>query len=130
MPDKNSRESRLFRDQPCRAAAGINLVAIQSGGLEVQCSRGGRNGAGRTDLGLGSGCIARPGCRLQPGAPARSQNARRWGVVQEACLRAFTFFGVYQAGDARTWVLKIMRNTSYTFVEKNRPAGSAMQPEL
>src|SRR5580658_554257 len=46
-------------------------------------------------------------------------------VVQEAFLRAFTFFGGYQGGDARTWVLKIVRNTSYTFLEKNRPADLA-----
>ena len=43
-------------------------------------------------------------------------------VVQEAYLRAFRFFGGYQGGDARAWVLKIVRNTSYTFLEKNRPA--------
>jgi RNA polymerase sigma-70 factor (ECF subfamily) len=43
-------------------------------------------------------------------------------VVQEAYLRAFKFFAGYQGGDARAWVLKIVRNTSYTFLEKNRPA--------
>jgi RNA polymerase sigma-70 factor, ECF subfamily len=43
-------------------------------------------------------------------------------IVQEAYLRAFKFFGGYQGGDARAWVLKIVRNTSYTFLEKNRPA--------
>ena len=43
-------------------------------------------------------------------------------VVQEAYLRAFKFFGGYEGGDARAWVLKIVRNTSYTFLEKNRPA--------
>jgi RNA polymerase sigma-70 factor (ECF subfamily) len=43
-------------------------------------------------------------------------------VVQEAYLRAFKFFGGYQGGDARSWVLKIVRNTSYSFLEKNRPA--------
>jgi len=43
-------------------------------------------------------------------------------IVQEAYLRAFKFFGGYQGGDARAWVLKIVRNTSYTFFEKNRPA--------
>ena len=46
-------------------------------------------------------------------------------VVQEAYLRAFKFFGGYQGGDARAWVLKIVRNTSYTFLEKNRPADLA-----
>ena len=46
-------------------------------------------------------------------------------VVQEAYLRAFKFFGGYQGGDARAWVLKIVRNTSYSFLEKNRPADLA-----
>jgi RNA polymerase sigma-70 factor (ECF subfamily) len=48
-------------------------------------------------------------------------------VVQESYLRAFKFFGGYQGGDARAWVLKIVRNTSYTFLEKNRPADLAEQ---
>jgi RNA polymerase sigma-70 factor (ECF subfamily) len=43
-------------------------------------------------------------------------------IVQEAYLRAFKFFGGYQGGDARAWVLKIVRNTCYSFFEKNRPA--------
>src|SRR5579862_6648851 len=43
-------------------------------------------------------------------------------IVQEAYLRAFKFFGGYQGGDARSWILKIVRNTSYSFLEKNRPA--------
>jgi RNA polymerase sigma-70 factor (ECF subfamily) len=46
-------------------------------------------------------------------------------VVQEAYLRAFKHFGGYQGGDARSWVLKIVRNTSYSFLKKNRPADSA-----
>ena len=43
-------------------------------------------------------------------------------IVQEAYLRAFKFFGGYQGGDSRSWILKIVRNTSYSFLEKNRPA--------
>lgn len=43
-------------------------------------------------------------------------------IVQEAYLRAFKFWGGYQGGDARAWLLKIVRNTSYTFLEKNRSA--------
>src|SRR5271155_2699875 len=43
-------------------------------------------------------------------------------IVQEAYLRAFKFFRGYQGGDARAWVLKIVRNASYSFFEKNRPA--------
>jgi len=88
------------------------------------------NVAVRTELGLCSGCIATPQCGLQPGAPARSQKRAALGRRQEACLRVFIFFGSYQGGDARAWVLKIVRNASYTFVEKNRPADSAIQPEL
>ena len=45
-------------------------------------------------------------------------------IVQESYLRAFKFFGGYQGGDARAWVLKIVRNTSYSFLKKNRPADS------
>src|SRR6202035_677980 len=48
-------------------------------------------------------------------------------IVQEAYLRAFKFSGGYQGGDARAWVLKIVRNTSYSFLEKNRPADLAEQ---
>jgi RNA polymerase sigma-70 factor (ECF subfamily) len=46
-------------------------------------------------------------------------------IVQEAYLRAFKFFAGYQGGDARAWVLKIVRNTSYSFLEKNCPADLA-----
>lgn len=46
-------------------------------------------------------------------------------IVQESYLRAFKFFGGFQGGDARAWLLKIVRNTSYTFLEKNRPANLA-----
>jgi RNA polymerase sigma-70 factor (ECF subfamily) len=43
-------------------------------------------------------------------------------VAQDAMLRAYRFFGGYQGGDTRAWLLKIVRNTCYTFLEKNRPA--------
>ncbi len=43
-------------------------------------------------------------------------------IVQEAYLRAFKFFGSYQGGSARAWILKIVRNTSYSFLEKSRAA--------
>jgi len=48
-------------------------------------------------------------------------------VVQEACLRAVKFFEGYQGGDARSWLLRIVRNTSYSFLEKRRPADSAQE---
>jgi RNA polymerase sigma-70 factor (ECF subfamily) len=43
-------------------------------------------------------------------------------VVQEAFLRAFRFFDALKATDARAWLLAIVRNTAYTWLEKNRPA--------
>jgi len=42
-------------------------------------------------------------------------------VAQEALLRAYRFFGTYRAGDARAWLLQIVRNCSYTWLQKNRP---------
>ena len=42
-------------------------------------------------------------------------------AVQEACLRAFRFFESFRGGDARNWLLKIVRNTCYTQLQKNRP---------
>jgi RNA polymerase sigma factor (sigma-70 family) len=41
-------------------------------------------------------------------------------VVQEAYLRALKFFGGFHGEDARTWLLKIVRNTSYTWLKQNR----------
>lgn len=43
-------------------------------------------------------------------------------IVQESYLRAYKFWSSFQGGDSRAWLLKIVRNTSYTFLEKNRPA--------
>ena len=42
-------------------------------------------------------------------------------VAQEALLRAFRFFRGFHGGDARAWLLQIVRNTCYTWLEKNRP---------
>lgn len=41
-------------------------------------------------------------------------------VVQEAYMRAFRFFESYRGGDSRAWVMKIVRNTCYSWLEKNR----------
>jgi RNA polymerase sigma-70 factor (ECF subfamily) len=43
-------------------------------------------------------------------------------VVQEAYLRAFRYFDGLRGGDARAWLLAIVRNAGYTWLEKNRPA--------
>lgn len=41
-------------------------------------------------------------------------------VVQEASLRAMRFIGSYRGGDSKAWLLKIVRNTCYTWIQKNR----------
>lgn len=44
-------------------------------------------------------------------------------VVQEACLRALNSFDSFQAGrDGRAWLLKIVRNTCYTWMRVNKPS--------
>ena len=42
-------------------------------------------------------------------------------VAQEALLRAYRFFRGFHGGDARAWLLQIVRNACYTWMEKNRP---------
>jgi len=42
-------------------------------------------------------------------------------VAQEALLRSYRFFRGFHGGDARAWLLQIVRNTCYTWLEKNRP---------
>jgi RNA polymerase sigma-70 factor (ECF subfamily) len=42
-------------------------------------------------------------------------------VVQEAYMRAFRFFDGFHGGDSRAWLLKIVRNTCFTWLKKNRP---------
>jgi RNA polymerase sigma factor (sigma-70 family) len=41
-------------------------------------------------------------------------------LVQESYLRAFRFFGGFRGGDARAWLLKIVRNTCHTWFHENR----------
>src|SRR5580700_3267223 len=41
-------------------------------------------------------------------------------AVQEAYLRAFRFFPSFRGGNARAWLLKIVRNTCYTWLRANR----------
>lgn len=41
-------------------------------------------------------------------------------VVQEACLRAFRYFGTFRGGNARGWLLKIVRTTAVSWLQKNR----------
>lgn len=41
-------------------------------------------------------------------------------VTQEALVRAYRFFVGFNGGDARAWLLQIVRNACYTWMEKNR----------
>ncbi len=63
-------------------------------------------------------------------------NLARWLVrnpqdaedaVQEAYLRAFRFFPGFRGGDARAWLMKIVRNTCYTWLHTNRPLQDAKE---
>ena len=42
-------------------------------------------------------------------------------IAQEACVRAFRFIGDHRGGDARAWLLAIVRNTAFSWLRKNRP---------
>jgi len=48
-------------------------------------------------------------------------------VAQEAYLRAFRFFPGFRGGDARAWLMRIVRNACYTWLHANRPLHDAME---
>jgi len=48
-------------------------------------------------------------------------------VVQEAYLRAFKSFRTFDGGDGRRWLLTIVRNTCYTWLNRNRPGASTVE---
>jgi RNA polymerase sigma-70 factor (ECF subfamily) len=50
-------------------------------------------------------------------------------VVQESCLRAFKYFSGFNGQYANAWLLKIVRNTCYTWMRRNRPAEEAIALE-
>ena len=45
-------------------------------------------------------------------------------VVQEAFLRAFRYFDSYRDGDAKSWLLQIVRRTCYSWLERQPVGGS------
>jgi RNA polymerase sigma-70 factor, ECF subfamily len=51
-------------------------------------------------------------------------------IVQEASLRAFKSIRSFSGGNARAWVLTIVRNTSYTWFAKNRPQAVVLTEDL
>jgi RNA polymerase sigma-70 factor (ECF subfamily) len=42
-------------------------------------------------------------------------------VVQDACIRALSALGTQTVGNSRAWLLAIVRNTTFTWLGKNRP---------
>jgi RNA polymerase sigma factor (sigma-70 family) len=48
-------------------------------------------------------------------------------AVQEASMRAFRFFPSFRGGNARAWLLKIVRNACYTWLNVNRPLQEATE---
>ena len=50
-------------------------------------------------------------------------------VVQEAYLRALKHFNTFKGGDARPWLLKIVRNTYYTWVQRKRVTETPFEEE-
>ncbi|MER9328022.1 sigma-70 family RNA polymerase sigma factor [Mesorhizobium sp. M0152] len=44
-------------------------------------------------------------------------------VVQEACVKAHAGIARYAGGNARAWLLTIVRNTAYTWMSRNRSRG-------
>jgi RNA polymerase sigma factor (sigma-70 family) len=51
-------------------------------------------------------------------------------VVQDACLRALRGIGGFSGGNARAWVLTIVRHTAYTWLGKNRPGTLVVTDDL
>jgi len=49
----------------------------------------------------------------------REQHAAE-DIVQESCLRAFRYFGSLRGDDARPWLLGIVRNACFTWLERRR----------
>jgi RNA polymerase sigma factor (sigma-70 family) len=51
-------------------------------------------------------------------------------IVQEAALRAFKAIRSFSGSNARAWVLTIVRNTSYSWLAKNRPRVLVLTEDL
>jgi RNA polymerase sigma-70 factor (ECF subfamily) len=60
---------------------------------------------------------------------AAAYNLARWltrdehdaeDVVQDAYVRALTFFDSFHGGDSRAWLLTIVRHTCYTWLQRHR----------
>ena len=47
-------------------------------------------------------------------------------VTQEACVRAYRFFGSFHGGNAKTWLLTIVRHACYSWLKQHRGEKSTM----
>ena len=50
-------------------------------------------------------------------------------IVQESFARALQYFGGFRGGDARSWLLRIVRNTASTWLSARPPTAPADQEE-
>src|ERR1700760_3449089 len=48
-------------------------------------------------------------------------------ITQEAFLRAYRFFDTFRGEDARTWLLKVVRNTFYSQWRQDRARGGGVE---
>jgi RNA polymerase sigma factor (sigma-70 family) len=48
-------------------------------------------------------------------------------IVQESYLRAFKYFSSYRGGNSRSWLLTIVRNTCYTWLQENQAQGLTVE---
>jgi RNA polymerase sigma factor (sigma-70 family) len=69
---------------------------------------------------------------------AAAYNLARWltgndqdaeDVVQDSYLRAYRFFDGFHGGDGRSWILAIVRNACYTWLQQNRRKPLALEDE-
>jgi RNA polymerase sigma factor (sigma-70 family) len=51
-------------------------------------------------------------------------------IVQEACLRALRGLDRYAGGNARAWLLAITRNTTFTWLARNRPKALVITEDI
>jgi RNA polymerase sigma-70 factor, ECF subfamily len=63
--------------------------------------------------------------RWLTGNPADAED-----VVQDGCMRAFRGIAGFTGGNARAWVLTIVRHTAYVWMRKNRPTAILMVEDL
>jgi RNA polymerase sigma-70 factor (ECF subfamily) len=69
---------------------------------------------------------------------AAAYNLARWmtrneadagDVIQEAFARVLQYFDSYHGGDVRSWLLSIVRNTAYTWLNSNPPPRHTDSPD-